>query len=206
MLKVHLSERIQDTLELSDYNAEELYKILSYRIKLGFHDDVVSPEVLDLVIEIASQTHNARHGIEILYNAGKIADREAKQKITPEMIRMAKSYVYPELRPGIFEELNIHELITAIAAARVLKKENKTATTIDEVFEYYCIVCEEENVEKHAKVTYRKHIDALVQTGILYRVVESLGGGKRGRRSKITLQDIPAEIVDERSREILNKK
>ena len=206
LLKVHSSERIQDTIELSDYTAEELYKILNYRIKIGFYDGVVSPEVLDQVIEIASTTHNARHGIEILYNAGKIADREGKQEISPEMIRLAKSHVYPELRPGIFEELNEHELITAIAVSRVLIKDKKTSTTIDEVFEYYCIVCEEENFEKHAKVTYRKHVDALVQSGIIFRVVESIGGGKRGRRSRITLQDIPAEIVHERANEILNQK
>lgn len=206
LLKVHLSERIQDTIELSDYSAEELYKIYSYRIKLGFFEGVVSPEVLDLVIDITSQTHNARHGLEILYYAGKIADREGKKEISPEMIRIAKNHVFPELRPGIFEELNDHELITAIAVSRVLKKDKKTATTIDEVFEYYCIVCEEEEQEKHAKVTYRKHVDSLVQSGILFRVVESIGGGKRGRRSKITLQDIPAEIVHDRATEILKQK
>ncbi len=206
LLKVHLSERIQDTIELSDYTAEELYKIFKYRIELGFHKGVISPEVLDLVIEIAATTHNARHGIEIMYNAGKIADREGKEVITPEMIRLAKSHVYPELRPGIFEEFKLHELVTAVGASRVLKKEGTTDTSIDEIYEYYCIVCEEEELEKHAKVTYRKHVDTLVDAGVLFRVVESVGGGKRGRRSKITLQDIPAEILAERAMEELQKK
>jgi len=206
LLKVHLSERIQDTIELSDYTAKELYKIFKYRIDIGFHNGVLSPEVLDLVIEIASTTHNARHGIEIMYNAGKIADREGKDKISADMIRIAKSHVYPELRPGIFEEFKLHELITAVGASRVLKKEGKTATSIDEMYEYYCIVCEEEELEKHAKVTYRKHVDTLVESGVLFRVVESVGGGKRGRRSRITLQDIPAEILAERAIDVMEKK
>ncbi len=205
LLNVQLSERIHDKIQLSGYNEDDLREILGYRAELAFKNNVVSTDVFDQVVSIAANTQNARHGIEIFYHAGKIADQEELSYITPEMVRKAKAYVYPELRSSVLEELKEQELFVSIAIARHLKKDNIAHTSIDEVYEFYKIVCEENGETPQAKVTFRRHIDVLAKTGIIYKVVEPVGGGKRGRRSIITLQDIPAEVLEEKCTNILEK-
>ncbi|NVM02572.1 MAG: AAA family ATPase [Candidatus Helarchaeota archaeon] len=206
LLQVHLSERLSEKIELKGYNEEEMSEILTYRAELAFHSDVLTPEVLDQVISIATQTQNARHGIEILYNAGKIADNEQSPHITPDMVRKAKAYVYPELRPSLLEDLKLDELFTAIAVARNLKHEKVVSTSIDWTYDYYKIVCEEYEKKPKAKVTFRRSVDVLADSGIINKVVESIPEVKRGRRAVITIQEIPAQVLEEKCTDLLSIK
>lgn len=206
MVELQESERINDIIELKGYSKDELYDILKYRVELAFYDGAVPPEVLDLIIDITSATQNARHGIEILYQAGKIAETENKEKIEPEMVRKAKGFVYPELRSDVLEELKFHELLTVLAVARMLKDEEKAMTTIDEVFSSYCIICEERKVTPRAKITYRRQIEVLKDAGLINKFVAARGSGKRGRFTRISLHDVPASVLEEKIESLLEKK
>jgi len=203
LLNVPLSGHINDKIQMNGYNYDALKEILDYRTELAFRPGVVSEEILDMVVEIASKTQNARHGIEILYHAGKLADREETDEITEEMIRTAKGFVYPELRPDVLNDLKLHELLTALAIAKRLKHTGITATNVNEAYEYYCIACDEYSVTPNAKPTFRRHLDVLTETGIIGKSVLPLHRGKRGRRGRITLFDIPATILEERARTLL---
>lgn len=206
MLDAQLSGHIQDQIDMKGYTKEELLEIIDYRAKLAFKPEVISSEVIDMIAEVASKTENARHGIEMLHLSGKLADYMAEKTITPEMIRKVKGDVYPELRPDVFYNLKTHELLTAMGIAKRLKRRNITATTIDEAHEYYKIACEEFNTRKHTKPTFRKHVSVLSDLGIIGMIVGPIGRGRRGRRGRITLYDIPAHVLEERSRNIIEER
>lgn len=205
-LSFPLSGRLHDRVDMPPYSEEELYKIFEYRTQLAFHDNVVPKEILQMVAQIAASTQNARHGIEMLYWAGKAADRQVVRPITPDMIRRAKQEVYSELRSDVLYGLRYQEVLVLAAISRQLKIEKTSSTTIDKAFDRYQLVCEEYGATKQAKPTFRKTIDALVSLGIIGKVVESIGGGQRGRRSQLTLMDIPVEIFDERVDEIIRHR
>ncbi|MHA1131768.1 MAG: Cdc6/Cdc18 family protein [Candidatus Helarchaeota archaeon] len=206
LLNVPLSGHINDKILFEGYDADTLKEILDFRVGLAFKPATISEELVDLIVEIASQTQNARHGIEILYHAGKIADREGRNELTSEMVRIAKGEVYPELRPDILNDLKLHELLTALAIAKRLKHSGITATTINESYDYYCIASDEFDVTPNAKPTFRRHIDVLTQMGIIGKMVIPLQRGRRGRRGRITLFDIPATILEERTRKLIAQK
>ncbi|MHA1238229.1 MAG: Cdc6/Cdc18 family protein [Candidatus Odinarchaeia archaeon] len=201
-----LSGRITDQINMRGYSKEQLMRILKYRASLAFKPRAISDEILDMVAEIASKTENARHAIELLFKAGKIADSEGAECITPEMIRKAKDEVFPEFRPEIFYDLKMHELLSAMGVAKVLKHKEVISTTIEEAYEYYKISCEEYNIKPQSKASFRKYVKFLSDLGILSETVVSLGKGKRGRRGYITLYDIPASVLEERTRELIIKK
>jgi cell division control protein 6 len=205
LLNVPLSGHINDKIQVEGYDAEALKEILDYRVNLAFKPSAISEDIVDMIVEIAAQTHNARHGIEILYHTGKIADRDGKEEITTEMVRIAKGEVYPELRPDILNDLKLHELLTALAIAKRLKHSGITATTINESYEYYCIASDEFEITPNAKPTFRRHIDLLTQMGIIGKMVVPLRRGRRGRRGRITLFDIPATILEERARKLIEQ-
>jgi len=205
-LSFPLSGRLHDRIDMPSYTEEELFKIMQYRAELAFHKGVVPDEILKMVSTISASTENARHGIEMLYLAGKAADRHSIRPITPELIRRAKQEVYSELRSDVLYGLRDQEILVLAAVSRQLKLEKSGSTTIAKVYENYQLICEEFGVKKQALPTFRKTIDALVSLGIIGKVVESIGDGRRGRRARLTLMDIPVEVFDERVSEILQRR
>jgi archaeal cell division control protein 6 len=204
MLDTYLSGRIQDQLNLSKYSIEDLKEILSYRRNIGFFADVLPDDVLDLIIDISASTGNARHGIEIMLRAGMIANSKGVKQISADFVRAAKHEVYPELRSDVFKDLKFNELAAALSIARKLKSKSGLAmTTINEAFEVFKVVCAEHDVKSPGKATYRICIDNLNRLGIVNAQVKPISDGSRGRRSVITLHDIPASILEDRITEIL---
>ncbi|RMG20173.1 MAG: AAA family ATPase [Methanobacteriota archaeon] len=207
MLNTHLSGRVQDQINMPKYTREQLETILRYRAQLGFYAGVISDEVLDMIVDIAATTGNARHGIEIMLRCGMIANAKKSSIITPEFVRAAKNEVYPELRPDVFNDLKINELVVALSIATILSKGGGVVqTTINEAYQVYKMYCETYQLKGQSKATFRIYLDNLAQLGIVVTQVKPMPDGSRGRRSIITLHDIPAIIVKERVEEAIKKK
>ncbi|TFF88219.1 MAG: AAA family ATPase [Promethearchaeota archaeon] len=207
LLSSQLKGKITDLIELETYTEEMFREIIDYRVDLAFKPSVISEDIKELIIDIVSETKNARHMIEILYQSGKRADRkEDEDEITADMVRASKKDVYPELRNEMFTNLRTQELITALALAKRLKHRGIVSTNIKESYEYYKVSCEEFGVEKHSINTYRVYINSLTKYGIINKVTKHIGRGRRGRRSRLTLFDIPAKILEERVYEILENR
>ncbi|MHA1835443.1 MAG: Cdc6/Cdc18 family protein, partial [Candidatus Odinarchaeia archaeon] len=206
ILNTTLTGRITDQINLSGYSKEDLLEIIRYRASLAFKKEAISDEILEMVADIAAKTENARHAIELLFKAGKIADHLSESVITPEMIRKAKDEVFPEFRPEIFYDLKEHELISALAIAKRLKHKGIVSTTIDEAYEYYQITCEEFRIKPKSKSAFRGYVRFLSDLGLIAIVVVNLGRGKRGRRAQLRLYDLPAEVLEERCRFLLAER
>ncbi|MHA1231193.1 MAG: Cdc6/Cdc18 family protein [Candidatus Helarchaeota archaeon] len=206
LLSMQLKGKVTDLIQLEAYDRDDFKEIIDYRTELAFNPGVVSDEIKELIIDIVSETKNARHMIEILYQCGKHADMENKDVITAEMVRAAKSRVYPELRPEMLGNLKDQELITALAIAKRLKHRGIISTTISEAYDYYKFTCEEFDEEILSLSSFRVHIDSLVKYGIINKVIKHIGRGKRGRRSRITLFDIPAKVLEDRIYELLKSR
>ncbi len=204
LLSATLSGRIQDQLNLEGYTRDELKEILNYRRKLAFYSDVISEDVMNLIIDISARTRNARHGIEIMLRAGMKANAQRKDKITADLIRDAKTEVYPELRMDVFEDLRMNELLTALSIGRILSQRGVVSTTINEAYNRYKLICEEFDSKIQSLSTFRLSIQTLEKLGIVSYTVSSLDTGSRGRRSKISLFDIPAIILVERVETVLS--
>jgi cell division control protein 6 len=205
LLNVPLSGHIHDQMDISGYNRNQLLQILEYRAKMALYPTSYTEETLDLIADICSSSQNARHGLEILYRAGKLTDLKHENFINPEYIRAAKADVYPELRRDVLEELRLQELLTALGIARKLAIKGITSTTIEEGYESYVLTCEEYGFELRSKSSFRSALETLHKVGILGKSVGPIEEGKRGRRAKITTFDIPASVLVERIENILSK-
>lgn len=202
VLSSTLSGRIQDQLNLDGYTREQLEEILNYRLKLAFFADVISPEVMDLIIDISARTRNARHGIEIMLRAGMKANAHGIPTISADLVRAAKTEVYPELRSDVFRDLKQSELIAALALGKILEQPGFVSTSINQSYDRFRLVSEEYNLKPQSKATFRLCIDTLEKLGIISHSVGIIGEG-RGRRAKISLYDIPAQILVERVQNVL---
>ncbi|MFW9852282.1 MAG: Cdc6/Cdc18 family protein [Candidatus Thorarchaeota archaeon] len=205
LLNIPLSGHIHDQMDISGYNRNELLQILEFRAGMALYPTSYNEETLNMIADICASSQNARHGLEILYRSGKLADLKNESFINPEYIRAAKSDVYPELRRDVLEELRTQELLAALGIARKFKATGSTSTTVDEGYENYVVICEEYDEESRGKSTFRSAVETLHKVGIIGKTVGPIDEGKRGRRAKITILDIPATVLVERIENILSK-
>lgn len=179
-------------IELKGYSRDDLKDILVQRVELAFHPGTISTECLDLLADISSGEGEARYGIELLLNAGLIAQQQGADGVTAEHIRRAKAEVLPYVTEELLRELNDQERLTLLAVARNLKKQ--TYTTISEVRKTYRLVCEGPDVRPYGNIKMREILKTLESRGIIDMEKDR---GKRTGKLKISIPDTPAEAVVE---------
>lgn len=91
----NLGERIKSSLDARDYvfnpyNSQQLQDILKRR-KDAFYEGVLETDVIPVVSALSAKEHgDARKAIEILKNAGRIAEEIGSNKITEQHVHKAK--------------------------------------------------------------------------------------------------------------------
>ncbi|MHA1799332.1 MAG: Cdc6/Cdc18 family protein [Candidatus Helarchaeota archaeon] len=190
--------RINNIFRIPPYTKENLYDIIEQRAKLGLRGGY-SPEVIELISQMAEKSGNARLAIEILYQSGKICDMEGLGKITTDAIRKAKSQVYPQLEEDLFESLGTHELLAFLSIIRKIRHEKKNNISIKDSYPQYLIVCEEFKEDPYAISTYRTKIEYLVKLGFLEKI--KLKGRNIKSRNGYSFIESP---TDELEKKIIN--
>ncbi len=206
ILNVNLSGRINDHIKLEGYSKDDLIQILNSRVE-AFKQGVINREIIEMIADVASNTQNARHAIEILYHAGKIADcsKNDKNIITAEMVREAKNYIFPETSSKILKTLKKNELFAILALARCLLIEDCPDVSIKEAYSYFKIVCEEFGMKPKTQNMFTKSIKQLIDLGLIIQLYNQSKIIHK-KPLKITLHDVPAQILEQQLIKLLKTK
>ena len=178
------------TMKLEPYTKSQLEKILENRIKQSFIMGSVTWECTQLTAEIAAIRGDARHALELMWYAGKFADKEGSSIIYPEHVRQAKANVEPTLLKQSIDELNKHKLMLLLAIARQLRYNHAAHVTTGNAEEAYLMVCEEYRTSPRKHTQIWEYLKEFEKTGIL--VTEKSGIGQRGNTQLISIQDASA--------------
>ena len=179
-------------IELKGYSRDDLKDILVQRVQLAFHPGTISSECLDLLADISSGEGEARYGIELLLNAGLIAQQQGAEEVTAEHVRRAKADILPYVTEELLEELNSQERLILLSVARSLRKQ--AYTTFQDIRKTYISDCEAAQVKPLGKTRLRSNLQRLVDLGIVEMVKE--GNGRTGRLV-FSIPDVPVEAVVE---------
>jgi cell division control protein 6 len=191
-------------ISLEKYSKEQLIDIINDRVHFAFKPLTVLEEAVNLIADIASsEGGNARFAIELLWRAGKYADAEDLDTVTPECVRKAVSSIIPTLRKSELAHLGLHEKLFLLGIARLFKESQKAYVSLVEAEKAYCIVCEEFGVQPHSHTQLWKYLQALSVLGILTTEVSAVGA--RGRSTIIHLPRIPANELEKELSSILEK-
>lgn len=185
---------LTNIIHLKEYDANQLYDILLYRASEAFYENVVMEESIRLIADLASERGDARYAIEMLWRSGKYAEADGSPKVTPEHVRKAAASIYPAIKKENLAYLSLHERLILLAVARALSVSKKAYVTSSELNDFYKVVCEEYNVQPKAYTRFWEYLQKLEDQGILRIKVSS--EGSRGRRSYISLPDIPISILE----------
>lgn len=206
LLSPDLNQRITDTIVFSPYTYEQLIKILNYRATLSLIPTSFDEDIINLVGEItAKDQNNIRLGLEIIYRAAKISESKNLDYIEPDFIRQAKGQSFPELRNEILGELKVHELFTILGIARRLSNKKFSTLSIKDSYRYYKIASAEWFEEPKKESSFRTYLSSLNNLGLINQIIAPSGRGKRGVKARISITDVPVDLIIERVEHQLEK-
>jgi cell division control protein 6 len=192
-----------NVISLEKYSKQQLADILDDRVSLAFKPLGVMDDSVGLVAELAvSEGGNARFGIELLWRAGKYADAEELDAVTPECVRKAASSITPTMRKSDLIALSLHEKLLLLGIARTLKANQKAYVSLTEAERAYAVVCEEYKAKAHSHTQLWKYLQALSVVGIVETKVSTTSS--RGRSSLIYLPRIPVSELEKELTATLN--
>jgi len=190
------------TIKLEKYKAYQLKDILNQRVKEAFKENSVLPETVELIADLAGRYGDARFAIELLWLAGKYADKIHSTKVQPEHVRVAQSYAHPTIKIEDLKLTSLHEKFLLLAIARLLKSSESAYLPMGEVEKEYKVVCEEFNEKPRAHTQTWKYLKNLSQIGLVSTKVS--GKGQRGKTTLIGLS-LPSEKLEAEILKLLEK-
>jgi cell division control protein 6 len=191
-------------ISLQRYPKQQLVDILNDRIALAFKALTVTDDATNLMAELASsEGGNARFAIELLWRAGKYADAESLDAVTPECVREAVSSIIPTMRKSDLVSLSFHEKLFLLGMARLFKGTQKAYVSLTEAEKAYAVVCEEFGVQPHSHTQLWKYLRRVSALGVVETEVSPAGA--RGRSTFIYLARIPIIELEKELSMLLEK-
>jgi len=192
-------------IRLERYSEQQLMDILNNRVSLAFKPLTVSEDTVSLTAELAfSENGNARFGIELLWRAGKYADAEDLDTVTPECVRKAASSIYAVMRKSDVVSLRLHEKLFLLGIARFFKQHERAYASLSEAEQAYAVVCEEFDLQPHSHTQLWKYLRTLSTLGVVKTEVSATGS--RGRSTFVSLPRIPAYELEKELSNLLQKE
>jgi len=189
-------------IKLDKYSLDELKDIVNQRVELAFFPGTVDSELMQFIADISSEFGDARFAIELLENAGRIANEEGLEEMGPEHVRAAKAMTFSVVTESKLIALGEQKQYALLGIARIMK--NKSFVTTGEAEKAYALVCEEYEGRPRAHTQFWEYLQNLGDLGLIG--LGQSGKGMVGKTSLISLPDVPSKVLEEKLLEVIGKK
>ncbi len=195
--------RRTNTVEMPNYDREQLRDLLSARVELAFRPGAVEDGVVELLSDIAAaEGGDARFAIELLHTAGQVAEEAGVETVTPENARAAKAHIRSFVDEVRLSGLDTQKRLVLLAISRCLGR--KAYTTTGEVEERYALACEEYGQKPRAHTQFWNYLKDLDAQSLIDAKRSS--EGMVGTTTVISLPDIPAAVLEEKLMSMLGRE
>lgn len=165
-------------IHFSDYDANELIEILDRR-RDAFKEDALEDGVVELVAAYGAQNEgDARRAIDLLRDAGEIANRKDDSKVREEHVQAANDSVVKNRVLEIVGGMSLQKKLSLYAVATVADV-NDGAAPSPVVYRVYKTICEMSGREIYTQETVNSHINKAGTYGVL-KSERTSGGFKSG--------------------------
>ncbi|WP_225333072.1 Cdc6/Cdc18 family protein [Halomicrobium urmianum] len=153
-------------IHFSDYDANELIEILDRR-RDAFKEDALEDGVIELVAAYGAQNEgDARRAIDLLRDAGEIANRDGDSKVREDHVQSANDSVVKNRVLEIVGGMSLQKKLSLYAAALVADV-NDGAAPSPVVYRAYRTICKMSDREIYTQETVNSHINKAGTYGVL---------------------------------------
>ena len=190
----------EEEVVFTNYNVEQLKKILQERINESFLEDTVEEPALNLCAALAGGEHgDARRAIDLLRVAGELAERQQSDKVTIEHVRKATQKIEENKEETSLKSYPLHEKLVVLA---IMKANGSSTGEIYSSYKSLCKIIRQDELTQRRITQMLSEIELsgiingrLIHQGIhgrtkKYKLTISSEMIKKSFKDDLTLQDI----------------
>jgi cell division control protein 6 len=190
----------EEEVVFTNYNVEQLKKILQERINESFLEDTVEEPALNLCAALAGGEHgDARRAIDLLRVAGELAERQQSDKVTIEHVRKATQKIEENKEETSLKSYPLHEKLVVLA---IMKANGSSTGEIYSSYKSLCKIIRQDELTQRRITQMLSEIELsgiingrLIHQGIYgrtkkYKLTISSEMIKKSFKDDLTLQDI----------------
>lgn len=179
------------------YDAMQINKILEQRAEDGFRDDALEEGVISMCSAIAASEHgDARRAIDLLRVAGELSERDSKDEVTQEYVKIAQHKIEKDRIVETVRSQPNHSKLTLYTIMQMDEDSGDSVVTGD-VYSQYKDVAEEVNKSPLSQRRISDLIDELDMLGVINATIKSKGRYGRTRHISLDLDDHIIEKLNE---------
>ncbi len=174
------------------YNATQLEDILEERAGKGFSEDVLEDGVINLCAAHAARKHgDARKALDLLRNAGEIAEEERAEKVTRSHVSQASDKIERDRMEEAIRSLPDQSKLVLMSVLLLKERKGNRVGTGD-VYEVYTSLCRQHGWEQLTRRRVSGILSELDMMGVLNARVVS--NGRYGRTKEVELNVEPLQV------------
>ncbi|MCE9652030.1 MAG: AAA family ATPase [Nitrosarchaeum sp.] len=190
----------EEEIIFTNYDRDQIYKILEERIKEAFIPNSVEESALNLCAALAAAEHgDARRAIDLIRVAGEIAERQQSDKVTQDHVREASLKIEENKEETSLKSYPLHEKLVILA---IMKAGGSSTGEIYSSYKGLCKVVGRDELTQRRITQMLSEIELsgiitgrLIHQGIhgrtkKYKLTISPETIKKTFKDDLTLQDI----------------
>lgn len=179
------------------YNAPQIEDILKKRAEMSFEEGVLDDAVIRLCAAHAARGHgDARQALDLLRNAGELAEQERATKVTTNHVTKAFHKVERDKMEEAIRTLPEQSKLVLLGALLLQEREARKIGTGD-VYDIYSALCRQNGLEVLTRRRVSGLISELDMMGVLNARVISKGRYGRTKEIELNVEPIQARAAIE---------
>ena len=177
----------EEEIVFTNYNVEQIKKILEERIKDAFIPDSVEEPALNLCAALAGGEHgDARRAIDLIRVAGELAERQQLDKVTKDHVREASLKIEENKEETSLKSYPLHEKLVILAIMKA------SGSSTGEIYSSYKGLCKIVGRDELTQRRITQMLSEIELSGIITGRLVHQGIHGRTKKYKLT---IPPEMI-----------
>ena len=172
----------EEEIVFTNYNVEQIKKILEERITESFIENSVEEPALNLIAALAGGEHgDARRAIDLLRVAGELAERQQSNKVTVDHVREASQKIEENKEEKSLKSFPLHEKLILVA----IMKANGSST--GEIYTSYKNLCKTVGKDELTQRRITQMLSEIELSGLISGRLIHQGIHGRTKKFKLTV-------------------
>lgn len=172
----------EEEIVFTNYNVEQIKKILMERISQAFIPDSVQEPALNLCAALAGGEHgDARRAIDLIRVAGEIAERQQSDQVTEDHVREASQKIEENKEETSLKSYPLHEKLVILA----IMKAGGPST--GEIYSSYKVLCKAVGRDELTQRRITQMLSEIELSGIISGRLIHQGIHGRTKKYKLTI-------------------
>jgi len=199
-----ISTMQRNIIKFSNYSRKQIFGILKYRTHLSLKENVLSKDLINMIVESTYSIGDIRYGLNIIWKATKIAESRNLKVIDNECVRLGSQELVPFSTLDILKYMSSQKLFFLLAMIKGLQISNNTDISFLEISKRYHIICENLGLNPRSSSQLWNYLQEFKRESIV--LINVLSEKIKGRRAMIQIPEINLLNLEKIIIEILRLK